>query len=223
MSFQRSNERVIVDVWDWETRVLHWINMLLVITLAVLMLGAEALEELGAPESVEHAMEEFHAVLGYFFVATLALRIIWGFAGNSYARWSDIIPYNGERWRAIGQNVKWYLSGFTRTPARVVGHDPLASLFYIALFIVLILQAVSGLALAGIELDMFPGSAIFGGLGEHQAEEFEEVFEEIHEFGLWFIIFFIAAHLVGLVVHELKEKTGLFSSMIHGKKYLPKE
>ncbi|MBI5599565.1 MAG: hypothetical protein HY890_07480 [Deltaproteobacteria bacterium] len=63
-------------------------------------------------------------------------------------------------------------------------------------------QAVSGLVLtAGEE----------GGL--------TEAFEEIHEFGLWFIIFHIAARLTGLVLHEIGERRGLLSSMVHGRKY----
>lgn len=32
----------------------------------------------------------------------------------------------------------------------------------------------------------------------------------------------LSIHLFGLAVSEVKEKTGLLSSMIHGKKYLPK-
>lgn len=223
MAFGSDNERVIVEVWDWELRVLHWINMILIVSLALLMLGKEGMEILGVPKEFRSPMNTVHATLGYIFICTFVLRVIWGFLGNSYARWSDIIPYKKERWRDIGRNIKWYFSFFAGTPARVVGHDPLASLFYMALFLVLCCQAVTGLVLAGIELDMFPGSLIFGGMGEHSLEEIEEVAEEIHEFGLWFIIFFLAAHIVGLVVHEIKEKNGLFSSMIHGKKYLPRE
>lgn len=35
--------------------------------------------------------------------------------------------------------------------------------------------------------------------------------------------FFVCLHLGGLILHEIVEKAGLFSSMIHGKKYFPKE
>ena len=40
-------ERVLVDVWDWPTRILHWLNAGIVIALIVLILGAEWMEELG--------------------------------------------------------------------------------------------------------------------------------------------------------------------------------
>jgi len=223
MDLKGSDERVMVDVWDWQLRVLHWVNAILIISLALLMFGKEGMELLGAKKSMRAPINTIHAYVGYVFVCTFTLRIIWAFLGNRYARWADIIPFGAEKRKAIAQNIRWYLGGFRGTPARVVGHDPLASLFYIALFIVLFCQALSGLTLAGVELHMFPGSAVFGGLAEQAAEAVEDVAKEIHEFGLWFVIFFIAAHLTGLVVHEVKEKTGLFSSMIHGRKYLTKE
>ena len=50
-----------------------------------------------------------------------------------------------------------------------------------------------------------------------------EVAEELHELGLWFMLFFIAAHLAGLVLHEIGERRGLFSSMINGRKYYGKD
>lgn len=224
MESENSNqERVVVHVWGWEIRVLHWVNAFLILTLALLMLGKEGMEYLGVEKALREPINTIHVYFGYVFAVTFTLRIIAGFVGSHYARWHDIIPYRKEKWQAIAQNLRWYLTGFSGAPARVVGHDPLASLFYIALFIVLVLQILAGLTLAGTELHMLPGSLIFGGMGEHALETIGEVAEEVHEFGFWFIIFFIFAHLGGLIVHEIKEHTGLFSSMIHGKKYLPKE
>ena len=216
-------ERVMMKVWDWETRVLHWINATLIICLVLLMLGYEGMEIMGVEKALRTPVKRIHAYVGHIFVVTFILRILWGFLGNKYARFSDIIPFKGEKRRAMAANVKWYLSGFRGSPARVPGHDPLASLFYIALFIVLVTQALSGVLLAGMEFDMFPGYLLVVGLGEAAIEGLEEVAEGFHAFGFYFMLFFIAAHILGLVVHEVKEKTGLFSSMIHGNKYLTKE
>lgn len=220
---ENGKERVIVDVWDWQTRALHWINAILIITLVLLILGKEGMEMLGVEKALRAPLKKLHAAVGYVFVFTFLLRVLWGFVGNKYAGWCDIIPYDKDKRSAIGHNIRWYLSGFKGHAAKIIGHDPLASLFYIALFIVLASQAVSGLILSGAEFHWFPGNIITGGLGEEGLEELEDVLEEVHEFGLWFILFFLSAHLFGLIVHEIKEKTGLFSSMIHGKKYLTKE
>lgn len=220
---QREDVRTVVEAWDWETRVLHWVNMLLILTLILLMVGKEGMEIIGVDKTLRAPVKKLHAYVGHLFAITFFLRVAWGFVGNRYARWSDIIPCTKERWRAIGANIRWYLSGFKATPVNSAGHDPLASLFYIAVFLVLASQVVSGVLLSGLDLKTFPGVLLVGGLGEGSRKALDGVLGEVHEFGFWFIIFFICAHIAGLVAHEIKEKTGLFSSMIHGGKYFRKE
>ncbi|MBI5493211.1 MAG: cytochrome b/b6 domain-containing protein [Deltaproteobacteria bacterium] len=219
----QDNERVLVDVWDWQTRALHWINAILVITLVLLILGKEGMEMIGIEKALRAPVKRAHAYLGYVFVLTFLLRVFWAFAGNAYARWSDIFPFSREKRQGLVQDIKWYLSGFRNHPAKVSGHDPLASIFYIALFIVLASQAATGLVLAGTEFKMLPGAAFLAGMSAPDMEELSGTLEEVHEFGFYFILFFLGAHLFGMVVHEVKEKTGLLSSMVHGKKYFPKE
>ncbi|MBI3584862.1 MAG: cytochrome b/b6 domain-containing protein [Nitrospinae bacterium] len=218
-----NNEYMTVGVWDWQTRVLHWVNVLLVITLILLALSVEGMEFLGVEKSIRKSVKGLHAYIGYILVFTLFLRILWGFLGNKFARWKDIIPYKEERWYAIGGYLKWYLNGFKGRPPIAIGHNPLSSLFYIALFLVLISQAITGLSLTGLELDFFPASLFFSGFGEEIKHTLEDGLGEVHEFGFWFIAFFIVIHLAGIVIHEVKEKTGLLSSMIHGRKYFPKD
>ncbi|MFQ5736876.1 MAG: cytochrome b/b6 domain-containing protein [Thermodesulfobacteriota bacterium] len=216
-------QRVMVDVWDWQTRVLHWVNALLIISLVLLMLGNEVLGDLGVAKALRRPIKETHVYLGYIFLFTFSLRIFWAFAGNRYARWGDIIPYMKEKREAIARNIRWYLGGLRGRPARVAGHDPLASLFYIAVFLVLASQIVTGLVLAGAEFRMFPGTIFTSGLSEYTLEPLKHSLEEFHEFGFWVVLIFLGAHLAGLVVHEVKEKTGLLSSMVHGRKYFPED
>lgn len=215
-----SNEKIYaVKVWDLQTRVLHWTNAILVISLALLALSFEVFEELGIEEE---PVKKIHAYIGYVFIFTLMLRIVWGFFGNEYARWLDIIPYKKESRQAILANIKYYLSGFKIKPPVSIGHNPLASLFYIAMFLVLISQALTGIVLSGLEFGFAPLGNYFSQYGHDAKEGIEDIFEDLHEFGLWFVIFFFAAHMTGLLVHTIFEKTGLFSSMLHGKKYFPK-
>ncbi|MBI2411814.1 MAG: cytochrome b/b6 domain-containing protein [Deltaproteobacteria bacterium] len=223
MAGNEDRERVMVDAWDWPTRALHWINAALVVTLALLMLGKDGMELLGVEKALRRPLNFAHAYVGFAFIATFSLRVIWAFVGNRYARWADIIPISREQREGIARDIKWYLSGFKGSPTRVAGHDPLASLFYIVLFVVLASQAATGLVLSGAELKVGPLSGLFSGMGEEAIKNITEALEEVHEAGFLYILFFIFAHIVGLVVHEVSEKTGLFSSMIHGKKYFPKD
>ncbi len=218
----KGGELVTVKVWDVPTRVLHWVNALLVITLVVLIAGYEWGESFGLSEAMAERFEELHAVFGTAFVVTFFLRIVWGFFGNTYAKFTDMIPYTKKRIKAVLDNLRWYLGGCRNEPPVCVGHNPLASLFYLALFVVLALQAVTGILLAGIEFDMFPGTLITGGMGTAGVEFMEGVAEEIHEFGLWFIIFFFVAHIGGLIVHTIHDRGALVLSMITGKKHFKK-
>ncbi len=222
---------MVARVWDWQTRLLHWVNALLIISLLVLGLAMESLEETG----LEDLLKGLHVTIGYIFVATFSLRVLWGFMGNEYARWSDLLP-GGKRLKEIWGNIRWYLSGFKGRPPLSIGHNPLASLFYIPLFVVLFFQATTGLVLSGgkdllsARGSYFPSVAYAdedeewgerGWYGEGEEGEGSEWAEEVHEFGFYFILFFLLAHLTGLVVHEIGEEAGLFSSMIHGKKHIP--
>lgn len=220
---ERERERVLVDVWDWPTRVLHWVNALLVISLIVLILGVEWMKDLGIEKQLRRPVKEWHAWIGHIFLVTFSLRIIWGFVGNKYARFSDILPLKSWQWNAIGHNIKWYLSGFKGRAAKAIGHDPLAALFYTVLFIVLISQALTGMLLSGAEFHTFPGTLFTAGMSIDAIEGLEHSLEELHEAGMLFLLFFIAAHLIGLVAHEVKEKTGLLTSMVNGKKCLSRE
>ncbi len=212
-------EVVLVPSWDWQTRVLHWVNALLVITLVLLIVGLDSMASLGVEKAVRRPVKELHAYVGHLFIFTLALRIIWGFIGNKYARFSDMIPSTREKIMNLGQDIKWVLSGFRGASPRSIGHDPLASLIYLALFVVLIIQAITGFLLSGAEFKIYPAVSFSGGIGE----EGVEALEELHELGLYFIYFYIAVHILGLVIHEVKHRTGLFSSMIHGRKCMPKK
>lgn len=210
-------------VWDWQTRVLHWVIALLVATLVLLIVADAGMETIGVEKALREPVKRVHAYTGYAFAFVFILRVIWGFLGNEYARWSDIVPYNRERWMAAGKNLRWYLGLLKGRPAEVMGHDPLASILYMILFLVFASQALTGLMLSGIEFKMFPASLFARRLDPGTHEGIEEAFGEVHESGFWYIIFFVAVHLFGLIVHEIREKKGLFSSMVHGGKQVPKE
>lgn len=222
MDMERTgDERITVDVWDWQTRALHWLNAFFVITLIILALAFEGMDWVGAKKKYREPFIELHAIVGYFFITTFILRIAWAFLGNRYAKWSDIVPMTRVRLRAAWIEIT-YLVGLTKeVPARCVGHNPLASFFYIFVFIVLVMQAFSGLLLAGVELGLFSGPLLTAIGGD--SESFVEAAEELHKAGLFMMLFYIAAHLAGLVIHEVRDNNGIFSSMIHGKKYFSRK
>ena len=223
MNTEASRERVIVDAWDSPTRILHWVNALLIVLLALEMLAKDGMGALGVERDPRRAMNVIHGYTGVVLIVFFSLRLIWAFVGNQYARWGDLIPLSSERRRQVVADIKWYLAGFRGATARVVGHGALASVFYFILFLVLGIMIVTGFLLTGLIFEWAPASYLVGGLSEESEDALRHFLMETHELGNWFLIFFFFIHVASIVINEVKKKTGFLSSMVHGKKYLTQE
>jgi cytochrome b len=103
-----------VQVWDPFVRVFYWSLVGLV---AFAMLTGEE-------------WTKVHIVAGYAILALIGARVLWGFVGARYARFSDFVR---------GPNtIRAYLSDLLRFKApRYLGHNPLGGLMIVALLLAL--------------------------------------------------------------------------------------
>jgi len=93
-------------VWDVPTRVFHW---LLAASFAGAFITADS-----------EKWRDVHVALGYIMVALIAFRVVWGFVGTHYARFSSFAF-------GPGKVVAYLKSLLTRTPEHHVGHNPAGS------------------------------------------------------------------------------------------------
>ena len=121
------NERLIksdvtmrVLVWDWPTRLFHW---LLVCTVGLSLITG----------IVGGNWIEWHGRLGLLIIGLLSFRVVWGLVGTRYARFSSFIP--------TPRRLRDYFSGRWQG----LGHSPLGGLSVFALLGLLSWQAGSGL------------------------------------------------------------------------------
>jgi len=226
--------------WDRTVRIFHWINVLCVIGLIAVGLAILNSKTLGVSTDGKILLKTIHAYFGYLFALNLGWRIIWGFLGNRYARWSAILPFGEAYKKSLSQFVEGAKKG---NPPHYLGHNPVARLMVALLFLLLSLQAVTGLILAGTDLYLPPfGHEIAEWVtasGEDHSKladlkpysktnvdpesytemrSFRKPFITIHVYSFYILLFAIIFHLLGVIVSELREKSGLVSAMFTGQK-----
>jgi len=136
-------------VWDGPTRWFHWINFVCVVALVVLGTAILYSKELGVTDDGKILLKTTHVWFGYVFAVNLAWRIAWAFIGNRQARWSALLPFK----HGFARELIAYMRGFVRGDVRpYLGHNPLARLSVSLFFVLLIVQAVTGLVIAGTDI-----------------------------------------------------------------------
>jgi cytochrome b len=166
-------ERILV--WDVPTRVFHW-------SLVLSFCGAFVTSE-------SDRYRDVHVMLGYTVLGLVAFRLLWGFIGGRYARFSSFLFKPGD--------VIAYVLSLVRGGAqRYVGHNPAGS---VAIWLLL------GLALAS------------GATGLLALQD-SEAMEELHE-GLSFaMLAVVVMHIAGVIVSSFLHRENLVRSMVTGIK-----
>jgi len=166
-----------VKVWDPFVRVFHW-------SLAILFPVAYATGD---------EIENVHIAAGYAIAGLLVARIVWGFIGPRYARFSNFVRPPME--------VLTYLRdvALLRAP-RYIGHNPAGGAMIIAL-----LAALMGTAITGY---MMTTDAYWGA----------KWVEVIHETLANLTVGLVVAHVLGVLVASFEHRENLVKAMITGRK-----
>lgn len=186
-----------VRVWDLPTRVFHWLLALLVIGLIV------------TAKAGGNAME-VHFKLGYAVLALLVFRLIWGFVGGRWSRFSSFFFSPAAIVRYLrGRSAAGELSE--------IGHSPLGSLSVFALLAVLAAQVVTGLmsddeiAASGPLVRFVSGATSEKATFWHTGP------------GQWIIIGLVALHVLAVLFYVIVKRKRLVRPMISGDKPMDAE
>lgn len=170
-----------VKVWDPVIRLFHW----------TVALGCIA------NLTVLREVKSVHRYVGYVVLAAVAIRLVWGFVGTRYARFSDFTPPPR---RLLGY-VKALVRG--REP-RYVGHNPAGAMMMFAL--------IGLVAACGITGWMM-GLDAFWGVGW---------VENLHEAAANVILAMAIVHVIAALVESWRHRENLVLAMVTGLKRAPK-
>lgn len=224
-------------VWDRTTRWFHWINFVAVLGLASIGTVILYAGPLGVGDGGKTALKTAHVLTGYVFLVNLLWRIIWGFAGNRYARWKAVLPFG----RGFIRETREYISGFMGGNAPGwLGHNPLGRLMVGALLAALLTMGGTGLILAGTDIYYPPfGGSIKAWVAEDHSKleeikpyskvnvneasykemrDFRKPFVQVHGTLFYILLAFIFAHVAAAIITDVKEKNGIISAMFTGWK-----
>lgn len=194
-----------VYVWDKFIRLFHWS----LVTLFVVSYVS------GESESIVHIYS------GYGIVALLVMRVIWGFIGTSHARFRDFV-------RSRASVLRYSMDLAAGKARRYLGHNPLGGAMVVAMLVALSLTTLSGLKLYAVEegkgplanettLSLVPHA--YADRDDHETgEDEEEVWEEIHEFGVNLMLLLIGLHIAGVVFSSRLHGESLVKAMVNGYK-----
>ena len=171
-------------LWDLPTRVFHW-------ALAICVTGSFITVNIGGNAMI------WHGRFGLAILGLLAFRLVWGFAGSTYARFAQFVRGPGA--------IRAYLRGQWQG----AGHNPLGALSVLALLGTLALLVATGL-FANDDI------AFEGPLYALAGKEFSDRVAGIHRLMEPLIILLVLAHLAAIFFYVRFKKQALIRPMITG-------
>lgn len=182
----------MIKVWDLGVRSFHW--------LLVAAVAFAATTGFLAPRN----WLNFHLAAGAVIAALLAFRLVWGFAGPTYARFASFIFPPA----AIIGHLR---AALARRSLGYAGHNPLGGLMVFALLAVLAALAVAGIVTLG-------GADKQGPLAFAVPYRIGETARTLHKALAYLLMALIGLHLAGVAFESMIGRERLIGAMATGWK-----
>ena len=210
--------RVQLYVWEVPVRVSHWVLVASIVVLAVT--GFYIANPFLMPPSgpIMTDVRTVHLLAAVALLASGLLRTIWLLVGNRFARWTAFIPINRRQFTEIFRQAGYYAFLRAEIP-KVLGHNQLAASAYVVLFVLLIVETLTGFVLYGV-LGIEPAATLFAWIRELISLQ---TIRLLHHLAMWGILAIAVFHIYSCVLVDNIEKNGLLSSIISGFKFPTRE
>ncbi|MBI2414165.1 MAG: cytochrome b/b6 domain-containing protein [Deltaproteobacteria bacterium] len=190
MAHEQPVDSLKIKVWDIPTRLFHWF---LVTVFAWAFLSSHGDRFLN-----------LHTSLGYIALGLVVFRVLWGFAGNGFARFSGFL----RGW----QKVKGYIVSAVRLhPPRYLGHNPAVGWVVLVMLAMVAAIAVSGIVTYGGEENRGFWAGVFSFDAGYNARA-------IHAFLADLAIAVVVVHICAALFHDFLLRENIIVSMFIGTK-----
>jgi cytochrome b len=175
-------------VWDLPLRVTHW-------TLVISVAGAWITHYAGTQ------WFEWHRRLGYATLVLVVFRLLWGFVGTRHSRFASFLPGP----HALLEYVR------NRGAAATVGHNPLGALSVVAMLVLLLVQAATGLYAND---EIANAGPFYGWI----TQETSNRITGCHEANSNLLLGMIVLHLLAIAWYAFAARRPLVRAMLTGRK-----
>lgn len=183
-----------ITVWDIPTRLFHWALVGVVIYAAWTGFFAAS------------PALDLHIQAGTLALVYVFWRVIWGFLGPQYVRFSDFVT--------SPRVALTHLGALRRgRAARHLGHNPLGGAMILGLLAIILALGLTGAASLGGIFKAGPAAFAFDfSLGDKA--------KSVHQVLAFLFMALIATHVAGAIFESLRTRENLPGAMITGRKQL---
>jgi len=224
-----TNDFKRVLVWELPVRLFHWLNALCITVLAITgFIIADPPAIMSSAEASESywfgTVRVIHFISAYIFLVNAILRIYWAFKGNYYSNWRAFLPLSKKARENLLHVLK--IDVLLQNEEEEVyknisvGHNYMASLSYVFLFLLALVQIFTGFGLyAPMSGWWLP--QLFNWVPDFLGGDV--MTRSIHHISTWLFIIFTLIHVYLVFYHDWLEGRGESSAMISGYKFVRKE
>jgi cytochrome b len=183
-----------VKVWDAPVRLFHWLLVALAtVSVSTGYLGGNLMR--------------WHVWSGCGILGLLVFRVLWGFAGSTYARFAHFVRGPG----AVREYARELAS---RTPSYTIGHNPLGGWMVIALLASAALQAGTGLFAND---DIATEGPLYAKVGKALSDRITAW----HDANAVVLLVLVCLHVAAVLFYLWYKRENLLRPMFSGSKQVP--
>ena len=213
-------------VWDIWLRLCHWgwVAAIIVLTVTGYVIANPGWIPTHESERTDIGffmgyVRYVHLLAAVVLVTILVVRV-WNLSTSKipYDRWGALVPWRDRHQAANGvRTLQAYMFIRPTTAPEYFGHNPLQQLTYSAMYLVFLLQVITGAALWGLYDSQGWFWGLFQGLNHLMGTQQVRL---LHYVIMWIVILFVPLHVYLSIRADSVDRSGAISSMVSGGRWV---